>query len=108
MTLDECKRKALDEQRSIAYDIMVTAFKRNLSTVKALEVGAASMYDKGLKIAFLLMIDSLDKGDSLEEAMRKTGFEFYDYEYEEMRKGENRGEIDVALQGLAKRLNPNP
>lgn len=106
MELDEETQKGLDLQRSIAYDIMGTALNRGLPILDTLRVGAYSVNDSRLELAFLSMRESIRQGDSIANSMRKTGFNFYDFEYQEMDEGEVHAEVDVRLHSLAERLDP--
>lgn len=94
-------------QRSLAYDIMGYACSRGLPILDVFDVGVASVNDRKLKDAFMSMRKGVREGLSLSDAMKQSGFPFEDYEIKEMDEGEERGEVDVRLQGLAKKLNPD-
>ena len=103
-------RQDLDIQRGLAYDLMGYASSKGVPLLNLFDIGAAvdrarRKINAPLKDAFSNIQIAVRQGATFSEAMKTSGFQFYDYESKKISEGEDTGDIVLALQGLAKILN---
>ncbi len=101
----------LSKEKIVAYDIMAYAMRNHsdkLGILDVLEIGVASVSSGRLKEAFGYIKSQIRHGGCFAESMKgKYRDVFHDYEIEAIEKGENVGEVDVAMRGLVERLSSN-
>ena len=97
----------LDKEKAVAYRMMAHGMQEGVPILNVLDVGAAVVYNKILADAFAFAKEEIRHGMNLSDAMKHDKYSslFSQDEIRAIGEGENSGDLDVAMNGLAKLLD---